>query len=68
MDHSDVQITGTKAVNFLESGASLPFWLKNDEQWREVNEFLPSTMVVEKSVFSEIGGFFVEYKSAEDTE
>ncbi|MDB9372549.1 glycosyltransferase family 2 protein [Nodularia sphaerocarpa] len=68
LENPDIGITGTKSINFLESDTQLPPWLRDKPHWEEVREILPSTIVVHKSVFSQIGVFSPDYRASEDTE
>lgn len=68
LENPDIGITGTKAINFLESDTQLPPWLRDNPHWEEEKVIIPSTMVVHKSVFSQIGDFSPHYRACEDTE
>ena len=68
LENPYIGITGTKAINFLESDTQLPPWLRDDPNWEEVTVIIPSTMVVHKSVFSQVGDFSVDYPVSQDTE
>ncbi|MEA5550657.1 glycosyltransferase family A protein [Anabaena cylindrica UHCC 0172] len=68
LENPHIGITGTRAINFLESDTQLPPWLKDDPNWEEDRVIIPSTMVVHKSVFSQVGNFSPDYRVSEDTE
>lgn len=68
LENPHIGITGTKAINFLDSNTQLPPWLKNNPTWEEETAIIPSTIVVHKSVFSQIGVFSPDYRATEDTE
>ncbi len=68
LENPDIGITGTKAINFLESDTQLPPWLRDDPNWEEEKVMIPSTMVVHKSVFSQVGDFSPDYRASQDTE
>ncbi len=68
LENPDMRITGTKVRNFLDSETQLPFWLKDNPNWEEDTAIIPSTLVVHKSVFNQIGGFSPDYRASEDTE
>jgi glycosyltransferase involved in cell wall biosynthesis len=68
LDNPNVGITGTKALNFLESGTEVPAWFKPERDLGEPTVIIPSTVVVCKSVFTQIGDFSSTYRASEDTE
>ncbi|AFZ15633.1 glycosyl transferase family 2 (plasmid) [Crinalium epipsammum PCC 9333] len=68
LDNPNVGITGTKALNFLESGTEVPTWFEPQRDLGEPTVIIPSTLVVCKSVFTQIGDFSPTYRASEDTE
>ena len=66
--HSECEISATKGKNFLEANTKLPPGLKEVKDWDKINYVIPSTMMVRKSVFDEIGGFSTEFRASEDVE
>lgn len=68
LEHFDVGITATHAFNFLESGTHPPNWFKPDKHLGNTDGIIPSTWVVRKNVFREIGGFSPDYRASEDIE
>jgi glycosyltransferase involved in cell wall biosynthesis len=66
--HPDLGFTGTKALNFLEPDTQLPAWFKPDRDLGELEIIIPSTLVVQKTIFSQIGDFSPAYRASEDTE
>lgn len=69
MENPELGISGTYAENFLESGTDTPKWFNKDTDWMMVKDYMiPSTMMVEKSVFNKIGEFDVNLRSGEDTD
>lgn len=69
MENPELGISGTYAENFLEPGTDTPKWFKKDTDWMMVKDYIiPSTMMVERSVFNKIGGFDINLRSGEDTD
>lgn len=68
LDHPDVGITTTKIENFIEPGTQLPSWFKPETKMEEREWPIPSTLVVRKTVFSQIGVFSPDYRASEDLE
>lgn len=68
LKHTEFRITTTDKTNFLEPGTQLPRHLEQLDDWETMEEIIPSTMLIHKSVFSEIGKFSPDYKSSEDIE
>jgi glycosyltransferase involved in cell wall biosynthesis len=66
--HPECRISSTDARNFLEEKVELPQIVKSLPDWEEVRPHLPSTLLVEKGVFEEIGPFDTGYAAGEDTE
>ncbi|MDX1640985.1 MAG: glycosyltransferase family A protein [Balneolaceae bacterium] len=64
----EIRIVTTEKENFMEPGTELPDYLKPNYKWETVGENLPSTMIVHRSVFEEIGYYSPEYSSGEDRE
>lgn len=63
LKHPQVGYSLVKVHNFLEPGTSRPSWLRADEMY-----YLPSALVVRKSVIDEIGFFNPRYRVGEDTD
>ncbi|MDB9372550.1 glycosyltransferase family 2 protein [Nodularia sphaerocarpa] len=68
LENTHIGITGTKAINFLESDTQLPPWLRDHPCWEQDRVIIPSTMVVHKSVFSQVGDFSPDYRASQDIE
>ncbi|MDZ7957758.1 MAG: glycosyltransferase family A protein [Aulosira sp. DedQUE10] len=68
LEHPDVGITATHALSFLESETHLPEWFKPDKHLGDIEGIIPSTFVVRKNVFREIGDFSPDYRASEDME
>ncbi len=67
LEHPEVGYVVARGENFLESGMNLPVWL-TEELFRREHTFLPSTLVVRKPVFEQVGGFDSSYMVGEDTD
>lgn len=67
LKHPEYRITTTEKVNFLEPGTELPDFI-DKRIWETMGPDVPSTMVVEKSLFEEVGHFSPDYKASEDIE
>lgn len=68
LEHPDIGITGTRAENFLEPDTQVPPWFNFKRDLEECEVIIPSTLVVHRSVFEQIGNFSQNYQSEEDTE
>ncbi|MDF5721895.1 MAG: hypothetical protein PUP91_15715 [Rhizonema sp. PD37] len=68
LENPNIGITGTRAENFLEPNTQVPPWFNYDQHLQECNVIIPSTLVVRRSVFHQIGNFSQKYQSEEDTE
>jgi glycosyltransferase involved in cell wall biosynthesis len=69
VEHPNVGITATHVLNFLEPGTQVPHWFKPDRDLGETEKgYIPSTLVVRKTVFDRVGNFSIDYRAGEDTE
>ncbi len=69
IEHPDFGITTTHLLNFLEPETQTPAWLQPDRDLGETDQgYIPSTLVVRKIVFEQIGNFSIDYRAGEDTE
>ena len=67
LKHPEVGYVVARARNFLESETHFPTWLP-DELLVKGAQFLPSTLVVRKTVFYQVGEFDRSYVVGEDTD
>ena len=65
--HPEVGYVVAKGRNFLESRTNPPGWLTAELLMKEVS-FLPSTLVVRKDIFYQVGEFDCSYVISEDTD
>jgi glycosyltransferase involved in cell wall biosynthesis len=68
LEHPNLGFTGTNALNFLEPDTQVPHWFQPDLDLGELTIVIPSTLVVRKTVFSQIGNFSSVYRASEDIE
>ncbi|WP_040630462.1 glycosyltransferase family 2 protein [Fortiea contorta] len=68
LEHPDIGITGTRAENFLEPNTQVPPWFDFERDLQECKVIIPSTLVVRRLVFDQIGNFSQNYQSEEDTQ
>lgn len=68
LQHPDISITATKVRNFIEPGTQLPPWFDPENELDDQESPIPSTLVVRKTVFSQIGVFSPDYRASEDLE
>jgi glycosyltransferase involved in cell wall biosynthesis len=68
IDNPDIDMTTTKVLSFLESGTQVPSWFKPERELGETVGLVPSTWVVRKPVFKQVGDFHPDYCASEDTE
>ncbi len=68
VNHPDVGYSISKMQIFLESGTELPKWLDKDWLSEGIPAYIPSALVVRKSVIEEIGGFDPTYRHGNDTD
>jgi glycosyltransferase involved in cell wall biosynthesis len=68
LENPDIGITATKVFNFLETGTQMPSCFTPDRHLGETESIIPSTLIVHKTVFSQIGAFSSEYRASEDLE
>lgn len=67
--HQEIDVTGSFAENFLEADTELPQSLRKKGDWKKMDTYIiPSTMVVRRGLFDEIGGFDEAMQSGEDTD
>jgi glycosyltransferase involved in cell wall biosynthesis len=66
--HPQVGILATKVYQFLEMGVEAPSGLRQDRLLGEQPGLIPSTLVIRKVVFEQIGVFSPEFRTSEDTE
>ena len=68
LEYPKIGITTTHALDFLETGTQTPSWFNLDRDLGETHGMIPSTLVVRKTVFQQIGAFSPDYRASEDTE
>jgi len=68
LERPDVGYTIARLRLFLEPGTSTPSWLKEDLLLTDHIGFLPSTLVVRKATFAQVGDFSSTYKTASDSD
>lgn len=67
LEHPEVGYVVAKERNFLESGTEYPTWLTEELFMKEHTfVFLPSALVIRKSVFYQVGEFDPDYVIGED--
>ncbi len=64
--HPHIGYAICKARTFLEPGTELPPWLGRDQLEEESPLYVPSALVVRKTVIEEIGDFDTTYRHAND--
>jgi glycosyltransferase involved in cell wall biosynthesis len=64
--HPHIGYTICKARTFLEHGTDLPSWLGRDQLEEASPLYVPSALVVRKTVIEEIGDFDTTYRHAND--
>ncbi|MBD2603495.1 glycosyltransferase family 2 protein [Scytonema hofmannii FACHB-248] len=66
--HPQIGILATKVYQFFESEVELPPGFRHDKLLGEQPGMIPSTLVIRKTVFNQIGVFSPEFVPSEDTE
>jgi glycosyltransferase involved in cell wall biosynthesis len=57
-----------KMRTFLEPGTEWPSWVKKDQIESDVTAYLPSALLVRKTIFERIGNFDPSYRRANDSD
>lgn len=68
IQHPDIGYSLCRMSAFLEAGSEWPSWLKKDQIGADVPAYLPSALVVRKTVFEKIGNFDPTYRHANDSD
>jgi glycosyltransferase involved in cell wall biosynthesis len=68
LDHPQVGYTIAKQRIFLEPGAVAPSWYKTEFLLEDHMAFIPSALVVRRSVFDQIGDFDSSYRHGNDAD
>ena len=68
IDNPHVGYTVARMRTFLEPGVQWPTSLDKDHYSKDPVGWLPSTMVVRKAVFTQIGNFDASYRCGQDTD
>ncbi|MDZ7957761.1 MAG: glycosyltransferase family A protein [Aulosira sp. DedQUE10] len=66
--YPQIGILATKVYQFFESEVEIPSEFRHDKLLGEQPGMIPSTLVIRKTVFDQIGGFSPEFVPSEDTE
>lgn len=66
--HPEVGILATKVYQYFDSTVEIPTGFRAERLLGEQPGMLPSTLMVRKAVFEQIGGFSPEWVLSEDTE
>ena len=68
LKHPHIGYTFTKQRILLEPGREVPAWFREDLLLEDHPGFVPSTLVVRKKIFEQVGYFNSKYRRGEDTE
>jgi GT2 family glycosyltransferase len=68
LEHPHIDYSIAKMRSFLESGMEWPTWLKKDQIESDVSAYIPSALLVRKTVFERIGNFDPTYRNANDAD
>jgi glycosyltransferase involved in cell wall biosynthesis len=68
LDHPEVQYTLTHQQYFLEPGTTIPVWFRKELLSEPHPGFVPSTLMVRRSVFQKTGRFETQYSHASDSD
>lgn len=67
LKHPRIGYTLGRQRNFLESGTSRPFWLREEHLLEEHTGFLP-TLLIRRQIFDKVGLFNTNFRISEDVE
>ena len=68
LDHPEIQYTVTHQQFFLEPDTNVPVWFRKELLSEPHPGFVPSTLMVRRSVFEKIGRFETQYSHASDSD